>query len=279
MARLKSRRSPRWLWNAARCYLIVLLLMMFFENLLIYPAPKYPAGDWQTAEFGCEEVFFSSADGTQLHGWYFSHPSARGHLLFCHGNGEHLGYLGHEMAQLRDDHRVNVFAFDYRGYGRSAGSPQESGVVADGQAAQEWLARRASVRPADILLMGRSLGGGVAVDLATRHGAKALILLNSFSSMPDVAARHYPWLPVHWVMRNRYNSLDKIPRYAGPLLQTHGTADQIVAFDLGEKLFAAATTRDKKFIRVPGGDHNDAPGHEFVVELAKFIDRICQQSG
>jgi fermentation-respiration switch protein FrsA (DUF1100 family) len=119
----------------------------------------------------------------------------------------------------------------------------------------------------------------VVVDLATRQGAKGLILWNTFSSLPDVAARHFPWLPVRWLMRHRFNSLEKIPRYSGPLLQTHGTADRVLPFDLAESLFAAATTQDKQFIRVPGGDHNDPPAREFLAALADFIDRVCKPSG
>jgi fermentation-respiration switch protein FrsA (DUF1100 family) len=248
---------------------------MLFENLIIYPAPRYPDGNWQTERYGCEEVYFASADGTKLHGWYFPNPNARGNLLFCHGNGEHIGYLGPEMAALRDDLQLNVFVFDYRGYGRSAGSPHEAGVLADGQAAQEWLANRAGIRLSDVLLMGRSLGGAVAVHLAAQNGARGLILWNTFSSMPDVAARHFPWLPVHWLLRNRYNAGEKIRNYSGPLLQTHGTDDTIIGFDLAEKLFAAATTLDKQFIQVVGGNHNDLPSPEFTAACAEFIDRVC----
>jgi fermentation-respiration switch protein FrsA (DUF1100 family) len=173
---------------------------------------------------------------------------------------------------------LNVFAFDYRGYGRSEGSPHEAGVLADGHAAHQWLAKRAGIQPNEIILMGRSLGGAVAVDLAATHGAKGLILWNTFTSMPDVAARHFPWLPVRSLMRNRYQSVDKIPKYSGPLLQVHGSSDQIIGFDLGENLFAAATTPDKKFIRVERGDHNDPPSEEFLQECAAFLDRICTTS-
>lgn len=247
---------------------------MFLETCFVYPAPKYPEGDWETASLNCHDVFFSSADGTRLNGWYFPHPHARGQLLFCHGNGEHLGFLGEEMSTLRSQLQINLFAFDYRGYGRSEGRPFEAGVIADSEAAVNWLAQRANVSVRDIILMGRSLGGAVAVDLASRHGARGLILWNTFSSLPDTAARLLPWLPIRRLMRHRFDSVAKIPKYQGPLLQTHGTADRIVPFDLGQKLFAAATTLDKQFIAIPGGDHNDPPAAEFTAALLSFVDRV-----
>src|SRR6185503_14776462 len=96
------RRLLRFVWISVGFYLALLLLTMLFETFFIYPAPKYPAGNWQARDFGGEDAFFTSADGTRLHGWYFAHPSARGSLLFCHGNGEHVAYVAAEMAELRD---------------------------------------------------------------------------------------------------------------------------------------------------------------------------------
>lgn len=260
---------------AAVTYLVATLITMWFENTIIYPAPKFPAGEWEAQRFRCEDVYFSSADGTQLHGWYFPHPQARGNLLFCHGNGEHVGYLGYEMAELRDEHKLSIFVFDYRGYGRSSGSPNEPGVLADAEAAHAWLAQRAGIQPHDIILMGRSIGGAVTVHLASKYGARGLILWNTFSSMTEVAAQHFPWLPVRWLIRNRYNSVEKISKYSGPMLITHGTGDRTIAFDLAEKLFRAAPSSDKKFVRVVDGDHNDQPSPEFMEECSQFIDRIC----
>ena len=270
-----SRRWLRWLVVAVRCYVILVLVVVLLENFFIYPAPRYPGGYWNAASLGAEDVFFQAADGTKLHGWFFPHPSARGSLLFCHGNAEHVGYLGDEMAELRDDHRLNIFVFDYRGYGRSEGSPHEVGVMADAVAARDWLVARTGVTQADIYLMGRSIGGGVAVDLAAGNGARGLILWNTFSSMPDVGARVFPWIPVRWLMRNRYDSLSKIPKYQGPLLQTHGTADHIIELKLAEQLFAAAKTPDKTFVRVQDGGHNDSPSVEFLHELREFFNRSC----
>jgi fermentation-respiration switch protein FrsA (DUF1100 family) len=248
-------------------------MLLFLENTLLYPAPKYPAGDWQATFLPHEDVHFASADGTKLHGWLVEHPEARAAVLYCHGNGDCVGYLGPYLQELRDQQRITIFAFDYRGYGRSEGSPGEQGILEDSHAAQLWLAERLKIKPADVVLMGRSLGGGVAVDLAARNGARGLILQSTFTSMPDAAACHYPWAPVHWLMKNRYDSLTKIKQYSGPLLASHGDCDDLVPLDLGRKLFDAAPGA-KQFFEVPGCNHNDAEPPEYNEALDQFLDTL-----
>ena len=130
-----------WLWLrlvrvAFLVYVGLLVLLLLLENYLLYPAPKFPAGDWQAPYLRHEEVSFAAADGTQLVGWLAEHPSPQAVLMYCHGNGDCLGYLGPHLFELRQRHRLTVFAFDYRGYGKSAGSPSEAGILADGHAAQ-----------------------------------------------------------------------------------------------------------------------------------------------
>jgi fermentation-respiration switch protein FrsA (DUF1100 family) len=252
-------------------YCGVLLLLLFLENTLLYPAPKCPEGDWEAPYLEREDVTFASADGTRLHGWLAEHPNPRAVLMYCHGNGDCLGYLGPLMRELRDKYQLTVFAFDYRGYGKSEGSPSEAGIVADGHAAQLWLAERTRRRPADIVLMGRSLGGGVAVDLAAKNGARGLILQNTPTSMPDAAAYRYWFAPVHLLMKNRYDSLSKIGRYTGPVLISHGTADTLVPFALGQRLFAAAKSEIKRFFPIDGGGHNDPEPPEYDAVLDEFI--------
>jgi hypothetical protein len=255
-------------------YLLVLLLLLFLENTLLYPAPRYPAGDWQAAELPHEDVFFASADGTKLHGWLFEHPAPRAVILYAHGNGDCVAFAGPYLSALRDKLRVTIFAFDYRGYGRSEGSPLESGILADGEAAQRWLAERTGQRLGEIVLMGRSLGGAVAVHLAVENGARGLVLQNTFTSMPDVAARHYPWAPVQLLMRNRYDSLSRIGRYHGPVIASHGTADEIVPYELGRKLFDASPSERKTFFSIEGGDHNSPEPREYYLVLDRWLEEL-----
>lgn len=259
--------------SAALIYCLVLLLLLFLENTLLYPAPKYPEGDWTAAYLPHEDVHFESSDGTELHGWLVEHPAPRAVILYCHGNGDCVGYLGPYLTLLREQ-RVTIFAFDYRGYGRSKGAPQEAGILADGDAAQKWLAARMKCLPSDIVLMGRSLGGGVAVDLAARNGARGLILQNTPTSIPDAAAKLYWFAPVHWLMKNRYDSLGKIGRYPGPVLLSHGTADTLVPFEHGKKLFAAAPSQQKRFVAIEGGGHNDPEPSEYEQALSEFLDSL-----
>jgi hypothetical protein len=164
-------------------------------------------------------------------------------VVFCHGNGQHVADQANLIFRIQSRLNATVFAFDYRGYGRSRGKPYEGGCIADGMAAQQWLARRERVRPEDIIVMGRSLGGAVATAMASEQGARALVLENTFSSLSDTAKLLCPWFPIQWFMRNRYNSTKRIRKYQGPLFQSHGTADSIVPIELGQKLHEAAPTR------------------------------------
>jgi len=255
-------------------YFLILLTFMFFENHLVYPAPQYPAGDWEASWLDPQDVFFESADGTRLHGWLVEHPDPNGYLLLCHGNATNVAFSAGEIAELRDRLGVTVFAFDYRGYGRSEGTPNESGILADGQAAFDWLQKHAGVGSDEIIVMGRSLGGGVAVDLAARNSPRVLILDRTFSSLPDVAAWHYPWLPVRWLMKNRMASIEKIDEYDGPLFQFHGRSDKVVPFDLGKALFDASPSATKQFTESPRCGHNDPFPPEIWERLLGFLQTI-----
>lgn len=268
----------RWIWRVARCvaisYLLLLLGMMWFETALIFPRWAISPGNWEPTEFTYEDVYFPSADGTRLHGWYFPQPAADLQVLYCHGNGEDVAALGPYMDLLRTRHHCSVFVFDYRGYGRSAGKPDEPGVLADGRAAQQWLAQKAQLGPSQVVLWGRSIGGAVAVQLAADLGARGLILERTFTNLPDVAAYHYSWLPVRRFMRNRFDSLARIGEYHGPLLQSHGTADEVVPFPLGQTLFEAAAANPKQFVVMPGVTHNGPNDEDYYTELARFLDRL-----
>lgn len=252
-------------------YVGLLVVLMLLETTLMYPAPPVSQGDWQAEWLDHEEIRFASADGTSLHGWYCPHINARYSILFCHGNGEDVSNLGEELDRLRQTYQANVFAFDYRGYGHSQGRPFEAGILADGEAAQRWLAERTGQSPTHIVLWGRSLGGAVAVHLASQLGASALVLDRTFSSMVDVAASHFPWLPVRWLLRNRYPSVDKLPGYTGPLIQFHGQPDEVVPYRLAQSLFAASHSVDKQFVSSATMTHNAAWPDEYYQKVLEFL--------
>lgn len=219
------------------------------------------------------DAWFTTSDGIKLHGRFFDQEQPRAVVLFCHGNaGSVAGWI--EVArELHRRHQFAVLVFDYRGYGRSAGYPSEDGVFRDGRAARMWLAERTGIEESDVVLMGRSLGGAVAVDLATDGEARGLVLENTFSSLPDVAAVHLPWIVPHLNMTQRMNSAEKIARYQGPLLQSHGDADSLIPIALARKLHAAAPGR-KEFVVIPGADHNDPAGEDYAKALDRFVDSL-----
>ena len=255
-------------------YLIVLLMLSFFERWLVYPAPRHTAEDWVAADLPHEDVYFSAEDGTKLHGWYVPHPQAKAVMLFAHGNGEHVARLAPLLKLLHDLADVSVFAWDYRGYGRSEGKPHEDNVLADARTAQLWLAKRAGVRPEDVIVYGRSLGGAVAVGLASQYPVRGMVLERTFADLVETAAHHFRWLPVRLMMKNRFPSIERITTYRGPLFQSHGTEDEVVPFAMGKKLFDAATTANKKFFVVEGGNHNGPQPDEYYKALGEFLDSL-----
>ena len=270
----RRRRAFRFAWrvvrNALLIYLLLLLGMMYFEESLIFIPFNHPGDDWQPHGLAIEDARFQAADGTRLHGWYLAHERPRAVVLFCHGNAGNVTHRADILHRLHRRSGVSVLVFDYRGFGRSEGKPNERGILADARAARAWLAQRENIPENRIVLMGESIGGAVAVDLAV-DGARALILECTFSSLPDVAAYHYPWLPVRWFMRTRLDSLSKIPAYRGPLMQCHAEQDTIVPIRLGRRLFEAAN-EPKQFVVIPQSDHNDPRPTSYYDSLASFLE-------
>ncbi len=246
--------------------------MSVLETWLVYPAPSRRAGDW-SPDFQHENISFTAADGVSLHGWLLAHPRPRRWILYCHGNGTHVAHVGRGLQRLRDTLEASIFVFDYRGYGRSEGRPSELGLLADGDAALHWLCHRSGQPATELVLYGRSLGGGVVVDLAARHQPRAIILERTFSRLTDVAAYQFPWLPVRWAMRNRFDSIDKIARYRGAVLLSHGTADTLIPIDQGWRLFEALSSPSKCFLPLDGIGHNDPNPVEYDTLLREFLDR------
>jgi fermentation-respiration switch protein FrsA (DUF1100 family) len=265
----RARRIARWVLIPVAAYLCLVLAMFGLENSLLYFPSVYPNGYWNPPGLKFEDAWFEASDGTRLHGWYVPHDDPRAVLLIAHGNGGNLSHR-YELLGLLHELGTSSLIFDYRGYGRSSGKPSEAGILADARAARRWLAERAGVSESEIVLFGESLGGGVMVDLAAADGARALVLENTFSSLPDVAAFHYPWLPVKLLMRTQLDSASKIARYRGPVLQFHGDADTIIPLAIGERLFDAAG-QPKQLVIIPGADHNDPRSPEFFTALDAFL--------
>ncbi|OQW95989.1 MAG: hypothetical protein BWK77_06590 [Verrucomicrobia bacterium A1] len=210
------------------------------------------------AEFGLEfeDVTFISEDGRLLHGWWIPHEKARGTIIHCHGNA---GNIGDRAWMAADLHRlgVNVFLFDYRGYGRSRGLPTEQGTYRDARAAYEVVrARYEDVENPPVIVHGQSLGGGIAIQLALDKPVRALIAESAFSSTVDIGQHLYPLLPIRLFCRFRYDSVAKVPRLTIPKLFASSRHDEVAPFELGRKLYDAAA-EPKQFVELTGG-HNDS---------------------
>lgn len=247
------------------------------EDSLVFHPTSLPKGDWKPKDLPGEEANFEAADGTKLHGWYVAQADPRAVVLFAHGNAGNLADRAGLVKYLHDCHGLSVMIFDYRGFGKSEGKPDEAGILQDARAARKWLAKKANIREQDIVLMGRSLGGGVMVDLAANDGARGLILQSTFTSLPDVAATMPGAGVLRFAMKNRLDSLSKIDRYRGPLLQSHGDADTIVPFKLGKKLYDKAN-EPKQFITIQGRNHNDPQDASYYRALDRFLDFLNAQN-
>lgn len=270
----RSTRLRRW---ARRSVLLVaaIAIGLYFAKILhvnlreidywFIPLPA-THGDWQPKDLPFEEVTFVSADGTPLVGWFVPCASPRAVVLYCHGSGGNLSYDAPLLRRLHQ-RNVAVFTFDYRGFGKSGGRvDSEEDLHADARAARGWLARRLGLPEAQIVLMGRSLGGAVAIELAAKEGARGLVIDGTFTSLPEVSAHHYWWAPLQFLMRIRLDSAAKIGDYRGPLLQSHSDADDVVPYRLAQRLHALSNANPKQFVTFHGLNHeSDTPSDYFDV--------------
>jgi fermentation-respiration switch protein FrsA (DUF1100 family) len=243
------------------------------RHAIFHPA-RYPAGDWQPTAVLVQDVWLTAKDGTRLHGWYVRHPEPKAHALVLHGNAGNVTVLAESLRLLNRRHGLAVLALDYRGFGRSEGKPSEEGILMDARAGRDWLAEKEGIDPTDVLLMGQSLGGAVAVDLAAKDGARGLVLASTFTSIPDLAQDRIWWLPMRMLMMIDLDSRKKIENYRGPLLITHGDADEVIPYEQGVELYEACPSQNKRMITVRGGKHNDPQPDEYRQALDQLIAEL-----
>jgi fermentation-respiration switch protein FrsA (DUF1100 family) len=288
----ESTAARRGLWRSVRsmglvavaCYVVILAMLGFFQRSLIYFPSRAARIDPREAlrpAGSVHDVVFRTEDGLTLHGWHVLPAgvrcdsraacdrelrNARLVVLHFHGNGGDRR-LRVDDAVIFGEQGAHTFLIDYRGYGENPGAPSETGLAADARAAWKYVTEDRGVDPARIVLYGESLGGAVAVKLAAElceagTPPAGLMTLSTFSAMSDVAAHHYPWLPVRLLLLDRYPSADRIGQVTCPLLLLHAGEDRIVPIQFGRRLFAAAPERSvggiaKKFVELPNCDHND----------------------
>jgi hypothetical protein len=254
-------------------YTGMLLLVYFLQDRLLY----FPFKDMQVTPAALHlpfyEVYLQTSDSEKITAWWLPARNERAVVLFCHGNG---GNISHRLDSIDIFSRLglSVLIFDYRGYGTSTGRPSEEGTYRDGEAAWRYLVEVQKKQPEKIILFGESLGGAVAAELAARHRAGGLIILASFTSIPELAATLYPFLPVKLLSKFNYATIDKIGGITAPKLIIHSPDDEIIPFALGRALYEKAA-EPKQFLQIHGG-HNEGflvSGNLYVDGLKDFLDR------
>ena len=288
-------RSNGFLPRIARIMLMVcivtLLLIMTFEDRLIYFPTKYPDGSWTVRETCAregeilprvEDCHFTTSDGVSLHGWYCTPlrcasgtgvpVKAEMVLLWFHGNAGNISYR-YDMMRAMMELPVQVFIIDYRGYGRSEGKPTEQGLYLDARAAWDYLINERGIAPYRIVIFGKSLGGVPAIHLASQVEPAGLIVQSSFTSAGDMAATVLPFLP-RLLLHTKMDSFSKIPRVLCPKLFIHSRADEVVPYEMGRRLYDAAP-EPKEFYEVKGSPHNSTyivGGKSYFEALRRFVE-------
>jgi hypothetical protein len=259
---------------AALIYVVFAAVIFFAQPGLVY-YPEIGRGITGTpGESGLayESVELETADGERLHGWFVPASHAKATVLFFHGNA---GNISQRIDYLSMFHRLgyNTFIFDYRGYGKSSGKPTEQGTYRDAVAAWRYITEKKAIPPADVVLFGESLGGAIASWLAAREIPGVLVLASAFTSVPDIGAQLYPYLPIRRLSRFKYNTLEHLKDVSCPVFVAHSPQDEIVPFKHGQALYEAARN-PKRFIELQGG-HNEGfiyTREDWAKALGKFID-------
>ena len=249
--------------------------LRWYEQQSVY----YPTRDLfqSPADAGLpfEDVTLATADGETLHGWWV--PSGNPHapvMLFFHGNGGNVSHRLDKLAVFRDI-GADTLIIDYRGYGKSSGSPSEQGIYRDARAAYQWLTVTRGVDPNRIVVYGESLGSAVAVHLASEAPLGGVVVESGFTSVTDVAKKMFPFLPVRWILKHKFDSIEKVHRIDAPLLILHSRDDELFEMSHPERLLAAAQP-PKRLVEMQGG-HNDAflvSAQTYRKALATFLAEI-----
>ncbi len=264
---------------AVAAILIWTIVLMIFEEKFIYFPLKYPQGAYEQARSipNLRDCWITTEDSVRIHGWFAPAESAKATLILSHGNAGNLSY-GYFLIRSLQRRNFNVLMYDYRGYGRSEGSPTEDGIYRDGHAVYDYALTLPEVDSHRVILWGISLGGAVAVDVAQHRPVAGLILESTFTSARDVARAVYPFLPAQFFLRTKLNSDEKIKTLRVPILVMHGSHDTIIPRRLGRKLYDAAN-EPKEFYEIPGADHNDTffvGGEEYYNHIDRLVAKAVE---
>lgn len=246
--------------------LLSVFIYFYQDNLIFFPNNKVDATP-ELIALDYEDITLKTHDGVDINAWWIPNTNSRATLLLMHGNA---GNLSHRLDTIRIFHELglSVFIIDYRGYGNSSGKPSERGTEIDAETAWQYLTDKKNIEADKIIIFGRSLGGAIAIGLAEKYNAAALIVESSFSSIADIGKHYYPYLPTALIARTKYPSKNRIKNIQTPTLFIHSQDDEIIPYSHGQVLFAAAN-EPKLFLEITGG-HNDG----FIISAEKYSNGI-----
>jgi len=247
-------------------------LLQFIENFFLFkPTPASKEWLLPPEGFGIEELWLLASDGNKIHAWWIPSPlgKTKKAVLYCHGNGGNLSLRFEGVKRWLQLLEVGVLIFDYPGYGKSLGKPSEQGCYASSKAALAWLLQQ-GFKPNDLIFYGGSLGGSIASNLATSFNPACTVLVSAFLSFQAMAKKLYPWLPGTSFLSTKLDTLAYVKASAAPLFVAHGTADRVVPFTHGKKLYEASSS--KKFLHIMKDlDHHHSPDLAFYENLKRFL--------
>ena len=249
---------------------MIIIAIALLETRLVYPGAYVTTTPLQKA-LSTGPIQYTTSDGNKLNGRLIKRKGCSNYVLFMHGNFSKAQRLDEWAVRLSSAFDATVLIAEYRGYEDDI-TPTEIGLVHDCEAARDYLCENFGIQKTDIILYGRSLGGGCAVALAANGGAKTLVLERTFDELVGIASRQYPWIPVRLIMQNRFDSVEKIKDYFGPIVIIHGTRDELIPLQCSRRLFEAAESDQKKLIEVPGMGHNGALPPQCLQEIVDTVD-------
>jgi fermentation-respiration switch protein FrsA (DUF1100 family) len=258
-------------------YAVLGLTLFFMQSAFLYRPLREIVNTPEDIGIEFENVTLETADGVKLNAWYIPAKEAKMTMLFCHGNG---GNIMHRLDSINLFNKLglNCLIFDYRGYGQSEGKPTEQGTYTDAMSAYKWLTQTKNISPDEIIVFGRSLGGSVAAYIAERMKVRALVLESCFTSYVDVGKKFYPYMPVRWFARFKYDTIDSLKNVKCPVMVIHSRSDEMVPFEFGLGLYDVAP-EPKEFVEI-AGNHNDGflvSGEIYTVAWEKWLKFLSER--
>ena len=246
-------------------YIIIVVMLYFFQEKLIFLPTQLPQNYSFSFSQSFDEVFLTATDGAVLNGLHFKLEKSRGTILYFHGNAGDLSRWGN-VVTFFVDLGFDVIVMDYRTYGKSTGTLSEKALFSDAQMFYDYALDHYPEE--NIILYGRSLGTGIAAKMAAENQPKQLILESPYYSLQDLAKKRFPFLPVKWLLKYQLLTHEFIQLVRCPISIFHGTEDTVVPYESGERLFNSLNIRQKRFISIPEGSHND------LVEFDSYLEGI-----